>query len=53
MDSEGNIFLFKNHPNPEAFIAERDLVVIPDEELPRLMNADTKTRKQWYRENAG
>jgi hypothetical protein len=51
MDSEGNIFYFSKHPNPEEFIAERDLVVIPEDKLTELTNADTKTRKQWYAEN--
>ena len=48
MDSEGNIYIFKNHPDPETFIKDYDLVEIPEEELPVVANLDTKAKKEWY-----
>ena len=51
MDSEGNIYLFSNHPNPQKFIEDYDLVEIPEEELPVVMNMNQKDKKKWYKEN--
>lgn len=48
MDSEGNIYIFKNHPDPETFIKDYDLVEIPEEELPVVANLSTKEKKEWY-----
>lgn len=50
MDSEGNIYLFKNHPDPATFIEEYDLVEIPEEELPVVANMSQADKKSWYKE---
>lgn len=50
MDSEGNIYSFKNHPDPQKFMEEYDLVDIADEDLPVIANMTHEDRKKWYKE---
>lgn len=51
MDSEGNIYLYEKHPDPEAFISEYDLVNIPDDEFSEVVNLSTQDRIAWYHKN--
>ena len=48
LDSDGNIYLFKNHPDPDAFVAEYDLAVIPDDEFSRVSNMSQQEKRNWY-----
>ena len=53
MDSEGNIYMLnlQTEEDRARIVEELELVLVPEEELPRVANLSQKEKKAWYKEH--
>jgi hypothetical protein len=53
MDSEGNIYMLnlQTEEDRARIVEELQLILVPDEELPRVTNLSQKEKKAWYKEH--